>query len=151
MSTVFISYAREDATKARGVAEALSSSGLSVFWDRTIPTGRTFETVIEEAIDSAKAVVVLWSRDSVRSDWVRAEAAEGANRGILVPATLDGEPAPLRYRISQTADLTDWHPGLQTQSFTTFIADIIGTVHRTELITQSHDVRGDTGSERIED
>ena len=68
MSSVFISYAREDLTEARSVAEALSSRGLSVFWDRTIPIGRTFETVIEEAIGSAEAVVVLWSGHSVRSD-----------------------------------------------------------------------------------
>lgn len=150
MSSVFISYAREDLAEARSVAEALSSRGLSVFWDRTILTGRPFETDIEEAIASAKAVVVLWSRNSVRSDWVRAEAAEGANPGILVPATLDGEPAPLRYRISQTADLTDWHPGLQTQSFTAFIADIIGIVHASGSTARGHDVPGEGREEPTE-
>lgn len=143
MSSVFISYAREDLAEARSVAEALSSHGLSVFWDRTIPTGHTFERVIEEAIGSARARVVLWSRNSVRSDWVRAEAAEGAKRGILVPATLDGEPPPLRYRISQTADLTDWRPGSRTDSFAAFIADIVGTAHRNDSVAGGQDVPGD--------
>ena len=98
-----------------------------MFWDRTIQTGRTFEAVIEEAIGSANAVVVLWSRHSIPSEWVRAEASEGANRGILVPATLDDEPPPLRYRIAQTADLRDWSPGSQTDSFTAFITDVAET------------------------
>jgi hypothetical protein len=130
LSSVFISYAREDHAEAQSVAEALNARAVSVFWDRTIPTGRSFEAVIEEAMASAKAVVVLWSRHSVQSEWVRAEAAEGARRGILVPAALDGESPPLRYRITQTADLTDWRPGLQTPSFTAFIADVAATVNR---------------------
>jgi hypothetical protein len=147
LSSVFISYAREDLAEARSVAEALTARGLSVLWDRTIPTGRMFETVIEDAIASAGAVVVLWSRNSVRSDWVRAEAAEGAKRGILVPAVLDDEPPPLRYRISQTADLTDWRPGSQTPSFTAFLADIVGTVQRSDSIARGHDVHADPGSQ----
>lgn len=132
MTNIFISYAREDLAEARCVADALNSRGFKVFWDRTFPTGRTFEKVIEQAIGSAKAMVVLWSRDSVQSDWVSAEAAEGANRGILVPATLDGEPLPLRYRISQTANLTDWRPDKETDSFARFMADIAETARRNE-------------------
>jgi len=54
LSSVFISYAREDHAEARSVAEALNACALSVFWDRTIPTGRSFEAVIEEAIGSAQ-------------------------------------------------------------------------------------------------
>ena len=146
MSDVFISYAHEDLAEARNVAEAVSARGLSVFWDRTIPTGRTFEAVIEEAIGSANAVVVLWSRNSVRSNWVRAEASEGANREILVPATLDGERPPLRYRISQTADLTDWRPGSETDSFRVFISDIVATARRHDSAESSISIPGDRGN-----
>jgi hypothetical protein len=135
LSDVFISYARENLLEARSIAEALHDRGLSVFWDRTIPAGRTFEHVIEEAIGDAKAVVVLWSRHSIRSDWVRAEASEGANRGILVPATLDGASPPLRYRVAQTANLTDWTPGRPVESFAAFLNDVADTV-RTSQPTQ---------------
>jgi hypothetical protein len=145
LHSVFISYAREDHAEASSIAEALSASGLSVFWDRTIPTGRPFETVIEEAIGSAKAVVVLWSRNSVRSEWVRAEAAEGAKRGILVPAALDNEPPPLRYRITQTADLSEWRPGAQTQPFASFIADIVATVRRHDSSARHEETRDISG------
>lgn len=128
MSDVFISYAREDIAAAKDIAETLGNRGLTVFWDRTIPAGSAFEDVIEREIRDAKAVVVLWSKHSVRSDWVRAEASEGADRRILVPATLDGGPAPLRYRIAQTADLTDWTPGYPTQAFGVFLEDVTKTV-----------------------
>jgi hypothetical protein len=130
LSNVFISYAREDGDAARAVAEALQNRGISVFWDRSIPAGRSFEDVIESALAEAKAVVVLWSRHSVRSDWVRAEVAEGARRGILVPATLDGEEPPLRYRIAQTANLVAWVPADSAQStaFVTFLDDVANTV-----------------------
>lgn len=147
MSDVFISYAREDYAAAHSLAEALSNLGLSVFWDRTISAGSTFEDVIEKEISDARAVVVLWSKYSVRSDWVRAEASEGANRGILVPATLDGERAPLRYRIAQTADLTDWSPGSPTDTFTIFLDDIAETVRTSE--PQDSTVDGEiNGSDR---
>ena len=128
---MFISYAREDAPDARRVAEALEHRGLSVFWDRTIPTGRAFEDEIEQAIASAGAVVVLWSEHSVRSDWVRAEASEGANRGILVPASLDGATPPLRYRVNQTADLKDWVTGVSSAPFEQFVNDVVAQVERT--------------------
>lgn len=128
MSDVFISYAREDHTWAQSLAEALSNSGLTVFWDRKISAGSTFEDVIEKEISVARAVVVLWSKHSVRSDWVRAEASEGASRGILVPATLDGERPPLRYRIAHTANLVGWSPGNPTAALSAFLQDVAKTV-----------------------
>ena len=61
MSDIFISYASEDREKARQLAEVLNQQGWSVFWDRIIPTGKTFHLVIEEELDSARCVIVLWS------------------------------------------------------------------------------------------
>jgi pantoate kinase len=65
MSDIFISYAKEDRGKAKDIAEALKRQGLSVWWDRSIPPGKTFDTVIEEALDAANCVIVLWSKTSV--------------------------------------------------------------------------------------
>ena len=58
MSEVFVSYAHEDAAVAKQIAESLSALGLSVFWDRDIAYGRSFERDIESALGKAKA---LWS------------------------------------------------------------------------------------------
>jgi hypothetical protein len=139
VSEVFLSYAREDRAAAQALAEALQGLGLSVFWDDAIRTGHSFEDAIESAMTSAKAVVVLWSRHSVVSDWVRAEAAEGARRGILVPATLDGERPPLRYRIAQTANLVDWMAasGARSRAFETFLDDVAATVGGADAVPKN--------------
>ena len=61
MSDIFISYAREDRSRAQELAAVLEGQGWSVWWDRSIPPGRSFDQVIEEALVGAKCVLVLWS------------------------------------------------------------------------------------------
>jgi hypothetical protein len=53
-------------------------------------------------------VVVLWSRTSVASDWVKTEASEAVQRRILVPVLADDVKIPLEFRRIQTVRLTDW-------------------------------------------
>jgi hypothetical protein len=125
VSDVFISYAREDSASASSFAATLKEQGLSVFWDRTIAIGAAFEKIIEVELGCARVVVVLWSRHSVASDWVRAEAADAVDRGVLVPAALDGTALPLRYRSVQTADLSTWSSGQTGDEFNRLINDIV--------------------------
>ncbi len=118
MSDIFISYASADRERARLLADALSQKGWSVWWDRTIPPGKEFDQVIEEALDAAKCVVVLWSKTSTASSWVKTEAAEAMRRKILVPALIDETKIPLEFRRLQAADLSQWqgehsHPELE--------------------------------------
>lgn len=108
MCDVFISYANEDSFVARQLAEHLREAGFDVFWDRKIPIGITWDSYIEGKLRDAKCVVVLWSSHSVSSDWVRAEASEAANRGVLIPATIDTTLPPFRFRTLQTASLVEW-------------------------------------------
>jgi len=117
MSDIFISYAREDRGKAKALAELFQQQDWSVWWDRNIPPGRSFDEVIEEALGAAKCVVVLWSKNSASSDWVKGEAAEALQRKILVPARIESANVPLEFRRLQTVDLSDWrgdagHPEL---------------------------------------
>ncbi len=65
MSDIFISYASQDRSRVEPLAKALEEQGWSVWWDRTIPPGKTFDEVIEEAIKAARCVVVLWSKISI--------------------------------------------------------------------------------------
>jgi hypothetical protein len=58
MSDIFISYVSEDREKARELAEALSRRGWSVWWDRKIPLGKSFDEVIEKALAESKCVIV---------------------------------------------------------------------------------------------
>jgi len=109
MVDIFISYASENRDRVRPLAHALEKHGWSVWWDRDIPPGKTYALVIEEAIEAAKCVVVLWSNESVASDWVQNEAAEGARKKILVPALIDAVTIPFEFRRIQAAGLTDWN------------------------------------------
>src|SRR2546430_9787558 len=108
MADIFISYARVDRERAQALAAALDLEGWSVWWDRDIPPGRTFDDVIEEALNAAKCVIVLWSKDSVRSEWVKAEASDAAHRHLLVPILADEVTPPLEFRRIQSAALFDW-------------------------------------------
>ena len=108
MAQIFISYASADRERARLLAAAVESKGYSVWWDRQIAPGRRFDEVIEEALNAASCVVVLWSTTSVKSDWVKTEAAEAASRKLLIPALIDNTRIPLEFRRLQAADLSKW-------------------------------------------
>jgi TIR domain-containing protein len=105
---VFISYAKGDRSRAGQLASVLETKGWSVWWDRDILPGRTFDDVIEEALTGARSVVVLWSAESVKSRWVRTEASAAAERDALVPALIEPATIPLEFRRVEAADLTNW-------------------------------------------
>lgn len=109
MAKVFLSYAREDTARARPLAQALQAAGHSVWWDQQITGGDQFARAIEQALDSADAVVVLWTVSSCNSAWVRDEAASGRDTNRLVPACLDGCTPPLGFRQFQAIDLRSWN------------------------------------------
>jgi hypothetical protein len=90
-----------------------------VFWDRNISTGLIWRDYIGKALDTAKCVIVVWSRYSVTSDFVHEEADDGRERKILIPIRIDDVRPPLGFRSIQHEDLTDWrgeldHPGARS-------------------------------------
>ena len=101
MSDIFISYASADRDRAQTIAALLSDHGWSVWWDRSIPPGKSDDEVIEAAIDAAKCVLVLWTKSSVASDWVKNEATEGARRRVLIPILLEDVRIPMEALRSQ--------------------------------------------------
>jgi adenylate cyclase len=106
---VFISYARQSEGEAHRIAELLRSEGFSVWRDDELPAHRAYSDVIEERLKSAKAVVVLWSGESAKSHWVRAEADTAREAGTLVQATLDSSLPPMPFNQIQCADLNGWN------------------------------------------
>lgn len=105
MTQVFLSYDREDRAAAGRIASELESAGHDVWWDRQIRGGAEYATEIEQALEAADAVVVLWSKRSIASSWVRDEAAAGRDRGRFVPVRIDGCTPPLGFRQFQTIEL----------------------------------------------
>ena len=98
---VFVSYASADRERVAPLVSALENQGWQVWWDRKIEAGEAFDREIEAALAEARCVVVVWTDASVESDWVRAEAGEGLDRGVLIPVLLDGVRPPLAFRRTQ--------------------------------------------------
>ncbi|HET6534719.1 MAG TPA: TIR domain-containing protein [Sphingomicrobium sp.] len=106
---VFISYARSSEEDAHRIAQSLRQEGFSVWRDDELPAHRSYSDVIEERLKSARAVVVLWSAESAKSHWVRAEANTALEGGTLVQAMLDGTFPPMPFNQIQCADLKGWN------------------------------------------
>jgi adenylate cyclase len=111
MSDIFISYARSTADQAQAIAEALRALGYGVWRDDEIPANRAYADVIAERLAIAKAVVVIWSAEAVKSQWVRSEAERARADDKLVQLSVDGARLPMPFDQTQCADLTGWSAG----------------------------------------
>lgn len=125
MADIFVSYAKEDLPRARGLAEALQSLGWSVWWDRRLRPGEDFAKVIAAALRDARCLIVLWSKASVDSGWVRDEANEGLKRQVLVPLLIDAVEPPLGFRSIHTGDLVGWDGERSAPGFQQLVADLV--------------------------
>lgn len=106
MADVFVSYASSDRDRILPIVRALENEGLTVWWDREILAGASWDREIEREIGEAGCVVVVWSTSSVDSEYVRSEADEASDRNILVPVLIDDVRPPLAHRRRQAAILT---------------------------------------------
>ena len=116
MADVFISYARTEEASAKLIADKLGEAGFKIWRDDQLPAHRGYAEVIEERLKGARAVIVLWSAEATKSQWVRAEADTARNLGTLIQASLDDAMPPLPFNQIQCASLKDWageldHPG----------------------------------------
>lgn len=108
LADVFISYARENSGEAALVELALQNAGLSVWRDTDLKPRDTWDSKIEQQLRLAKAVVVIWTPHSVRSEWVRIEAEFARRENKLIPAVLHRCDIPIAFSLIQAVDLRDW-------------------------------------------
>ncbi len=125
MSYIFISYKREDRVVARKLADTLEQRGWSVWWDPKLRAGERFDDVIETALQSAKCVIVLWSRRSVRSHYVRDEANYALDGHKLVPVAIERVELPFRFRGLHTPQLLNWKGDTKSVEFGKLIDDLV--------------------------
>lgn len=90
------------------LVKLFQEQGWTVWWDSDITPGDSFDELIDAELVQARAIVVVWSKHSIASRWVRNEALEAADREILVPVRLDASRIPVAFRQTQVADLTRW-------------------------------------------
>jgi adenylate cyclase len=117
VADIFVSYARADKARVAPLVAALEAQGWSVWWDPEITPGQEFDSQIAAALDAAKAVVVVWTPASVDSRWVRGEAREAAERGILAPVRFEAARLPIDFRALHTTDLDDWREDVCSRCF----------------------------------
>ncbi|MFM9864366.1 MAG: TIR domain-containing protein [Micropepsaceae bacterium] len=121
---VFLSYARDDQAIAQRFAAALEREGFRVWWDAALRTGEAYDEVMEGALRSARAVVVLWSKKSVESRWVRAEATLADRNKTLVPCMIEACERPMMFELTQTAALSHWQGAADDPDWLSFVADV---------------------------
>jgi len=100
MADIFISYARPDRETAKQLADSLASRGYQVWWDAELVGSDDFRDVICEELSLAKAVIVIWSENSVRSKFVRDEAGRADSKNKLIATCepgFDMETLPLGF------------------------------------------------------
>ncbi len=107
MADVFVSYARRDKARVAPLVASIEAKGWSVWWDPEIAPGQEFDRLIDAELKVAAAVLVIWTPTSVDSRWVRGEARDAAERGILVPVRFDAAHLPIDVRAIHTIDLDD--------------------------------------------
>lgn len=129
MADVFISYSRADAVAAGRFAQAFEALGYSVWWDVALRSGETFDEAIEQALKASKAVVVLWSKTSVGSRWVRTEATLADRAGKLAPVMIEACERPILFELTHTADLSAWRGEQQDKAWLGLAEDVRKLVH----------------------
>ncbi len=117
MADIFVSYSRNDKALVAPLVAALETEGWSVWWDPAITPGQEFDTLISRELDEAKTLVVVWTESSVDSRWVRGEARDGADRGVLVPVRFDNARLPIDFRAVHTTDLDGWGEDRESEAF----------------------------------
>ena len=124
MADIFLSYSEEDRAAARRIVGVLELQGWSVWWDRRIPTGKTWRSAIEDGIRDMRCMVVLWSSNSIGSEWVNEEAEEGRAAAKLMPVLIERVRPPLGLRGLQATDLIDWDGSADAAAVRQLISDI---------------------------
>jgi hypothetical protein len=85
MADIFISYSKPDRDLTLKLAAYLQSEGWSVWWDKSLGAGDAYRDEIMKQLAVARAVITIWSKNSIQSDWVRAESGRAKADGKLIP------------------------------------------------------------------
>jgi hypothetical protein len=88
MADVFVSYAKTDRSLASKLVAMLEAEGWKVWWDTSLAIGEDFRNEIMTELGRARAVVVIWTDASIKSDWVRSEAGRAQADRKLIPVKL---------------------------------------------------------------
>lgn len=123
-----MSYSHKDTDIVRDLVRFVEAEGFSVWWDHTIPPGKTWDDVIARGIREAKACIIVWSPDSVISDWVKEEATLAKEAGKYLPIQVGTDQPPMGFRRIQAANLSQWKGNAQDPQWRLLITEIANLV-----------------------
>jgi serine/threonine-protein kinase len=126
MSDVFVSYKAEDRRRVKPLVEALEAEGYSVWWDEQIGGGARWRHAIEAELNTAKCVIVAWSKRSVSEEgtFVQDEATRAQQRHVYVPVLIDKVHLPLGFGETQALPLTGWKDNRSDPRFQAILAAV---------------------------
>jgi TolB-like protein/Tfp pilus assembly protein PilF len=144
MSDVFVSYKAEDRKRVAPLVEALEADGLTVWWDAQIGGGDEWRRSIEQQLDAAKCVLVVWSKRSTAPEgrFVRDEASRAMERGVYLPVRIDNVRLPLGFGETQALALTGWKSGANDPRYRAVLSAvraIVGGIARHEHRAVAHE------------
>src|SRR5215813_2342013 len=97
MADVFVSYAKTDRSLASKLVAMLKAERWKVWWDTSLGAADLHRDEIMKQLASARAVIAIWTPNSIRSDWVRAEAGRAKAEGKLIPVKTPAPRIPLPF------------------------------------------------------
>ena len=109
MADIFVSYKTEERDLAKRVVARLQKAGYFVWYDPKLTPDKPWNKLIEDELRAAKAVLVLWTPLSVKSESVTEEALWAKQAEKLISVKMKPCELPYGFGRHQTADLTKWN------------------------------------------
>src|SRR5689334_13268164 len=92
---VCLLYSELDQTKAEQLEHALNFYSIEVWKTQNIKIGNRIVGEIEQALEQAKIIIVLWSNNSVNSGLLKQLASDAKQKKkVLIPALIDNVQIP---------------------------------------------------------
>lgn len=128
--TIFISYAHEDKKIAFNLKRSLNNAGFDVWWDEELQTGQKWAQEIDKALLSATAVIVLWSKHAISSEWVQHEASIAKIHDVLTHVIIEDVSVPDIFGTIQHSNLSTWNYSNDDPNFLHLVSGIKDTQWR---------------------
>ena len=111
MADIFISYAKSDQPLALKLSSFLKLRA-GPFGGTELGAADLYRDEIMRQLVAARAVITIWTENSIDSDWVRAEAGRAKADGKLIPVKTPGStyadiPLPFGEMHTENISITD--------------------------------------------
>lgn len=140
MVDVFVSYARANELRVEQLVIALQAHDLKVWWDRSLENNTDFGAIIDEKIDEASVVIVCWSDQAARSQWVKAEATRARHQNKYLGALFEPCMPPSPFNALNHANFENWNGEADGRVLLTLFRDVGRMCGRDDL-TKLADIR----------